>query len=346
MLPSTDLQYGPDVLSERSNCAEEARPTLWNLVVDPDGHVSPSHRPGCLPAPLLLACPAVAEVFLQQAVARAPQPASPRGLVARNTEALAFPSPLQGLSAVEAALLAEAAASPLWSMGPTDSALAFRRCAAERHGLAGAAQMQLQVCRRMHTTLDAIASVVSALSTHHPFASLCARLSQWAHQASQIHAIFNSAPALQVDSCMSAYAVAARTRLACDDVPHVLALELACSTLSMFDVPAILLVLTSAPERLFQLLDGHTATHEAVVDDVACSPGRFGPARHSCRPSRISCVAGAGGGGMHELPQWPEGLDPGWLDPSDEYDGLSLLLQPTDAAGALKLLLQRRMCLT
>lgn len=151
VLPSTALQHGPDAAGEAfgGTSADEARPALWNLLpdcdVDASQHAQASHRPGCLPAALLVACPTVAEVYLQQAVARAPQPASPRGLVARTTEALEFPSPVPGLSAVEAALLAEAAASPLWSMGPTDNALAFRRCAPLRGGLAGAAQMQLKV---------------------------------------------------------------------------------------------------------------------------------------------------------------------------------------------------------
>lgn len=132
-----------------------AQPMLWNALAcqRPDGLPQPlppshvpaapsTHRHGCLPALLLLACPSVAAVYLAQATA--PPPRS-------NAAAKAAPQPpappIPGISAIEAALLAEAATSPAWHLGPTDPDMVCRQCdiTSRSLGLGAAVPLQLHV---------------------------------------------------------------------------------------------------------------------------------------------------------------------------------------------------------
>jgi hypothetical protein len=128
-----------------------AQPMLWNLVgcQHPDGDAAPllaarvppspcSHRHGCLPTLLLLACPAVAQIYLAQAAAPPLRPGMP-------STAPAPPEPIPGMSAVECALLSEAATGPAWHLGPTDVSLVARQCEVAAAGVGYASPVALQL---------------------------------------------------------------------------------------------------------------------------------------------------------------------------------------------------------
>lgn len=115
-------------------------PMLWNLLdcsayairtADPAvstprrvEHPAPSpvgHRAGCLPAALLLCCPAVSATYLSQAC-------NPGAAPAQTAPDPHARLPVDELTPVEGALLTEAALSAAWRLGPTDSSLLSVRC--------------------------------------------------------------------------------------------------------------------------------------------------------------------------------------------------------------------------
>jgi hypothetical protein len=130
-----------------------SQPMLWNLFPtvqgDMAGSAVASHRRGCLPSPLLIVCPAVASILVEQASSSpliSDQFGAKAELTAAGDLSIVEHHPVQGVTLVEAALLAEAALLPTWGLGPTDASLMARRCKLVSSLGTSAIGIQCKVC--------------------------------------------------------------------------------------------------------------------------------------------------------------------------------------------------------
>ena len=285
-----------------------AQPMLWNLVPchHPDGSPTPlpmaqlpaapaTHRAGCLPTLVLLAVPSVALAYLKQAIeagdsVSAAAKGAPPALV-----------PVDGMSAVEAALIAEAARGPAWQLGPTAGPLLRAQCAAVACARSEDSAINLQL--RVQAALSAF-FVARHVQLHVQHAATSAK----------------------------------HRNAAADDGVHTLSLQLPAAGVGTYDLPAVLFILARSLQELWPLLDAAAVVTEATQDcaDAAAQPRAAADAAlvasadsagkqatHAARHSKhtgnghrsrvgdLTSPQGLHEPGMHPLPAWPfaDGVD-------------------------------------
>ena len=261
-----------------------AQPMLWNLLAcqHPDGEAAPlqatqiapspfGHRHGCLPTLVLLACPAVAAVYLAQAAAPPPRPTTP------STASPLAPAPVPGLSQFESALLSEAATSPAWHLGPTDAAMVTRHCEVAALSLGYASALTLET------------RVQSALS-----AFFVAKRTFLHVQAGAVQPGASESPQQQHSISLEL----ARCGIGIFDIPAVL-----------FVLGTPLAALWILLDSALMVTSGTSGAESDAEALVATGAGGARGSVHRSRNPRLSASVGLFDSGMHELPQWLQDVD-------------------------------------